>query len=111
MLFSDKLFTYKAFTKWVLWGAIQAIFISILTFYIITNVGINKEGMDSGFWLAGAMTLGVVTISVNIKVFLMCYSYHFLTILSIIWSITVFFVTLIVLDGIRSSDMFSVISL
>lgn len=110
LVFLDKLFTYMAFAKWVLFGAFQAIFVGLLSFYIIENVGMNEEGTTGGFWLSGCMTLAVVTISVNIKVILMCYSYHFLTVLSIIWSISIFYVTLVVLEQIESSNMFGIIA-
>ena len=47
------IFNYQNFFMWLLEGAIEAIIITLFSFYILAEASLDKDGLNSDYWLVG----------------------------------------------------------
>ena len=66
----------------------------------------NSQGHSMNYFTAGAMIFGLVVVVVNLKVLTYTYRFSFMTIFVNLMSIIVYFVSLIIVTSIPTSDLY-----
>jgi phospholipid-translocating P-type ATPase (flippase) len=93
----DAFFNTPVFMSWILAGTFESLVISILPLYMLQNTSKPDEyggdGCFESLWMYGATCFSIMVLVVNLKLMLNTYQFPWFSLLAIVLSVAVWFLT------------------
>lgn len=105
---NNALFNGKIFAKWLIYGALYSLIITMFSVYSIDRNFINEQGLTQEFWESGFMIFGQCVLISNLKIMEFSHTFNMLSVISIILSLIIYLVSILIVNtNDLTSDLYA----